>query len=86
MPAENMPAQRVTINEIAQFTAWARRLSAAGPDATDEAELAAFHITKAQLFARIENQYTNTTALDTAPNTAQPHSHPDSDSVRASDD
>jgi hypothetical protein len=64
----NTPTERVTITEIAQFTAWARRLSTAGPGATEEAELAAFHTTKARLLARIEDQHTHTTA----PNTARP--------------
>lgn len=70
----NTTTEHVTITEIAQVTAWARRLSAAGPGATDQAELAAFHATKARLFARIEDQHTH--AL--APNPTRPHSHPDS--------
>jgi hypothetical protein len=70
--AMNTPTERVTITEIAQFTTWARRLSAAGPGATSDTELAAFHATKAHLFARIHDQHTHTTA----PDTARPH--PDS--------
>lgn len=61
----NMPAEGVTITEIAQLIAWARRLSAAGPGATDETELAAFHTTKARLLARIEDPHTHTTAPNT---------------------
>jgi len=72
----NTPTEPVTIAEIARFTAWARRLSAAlsaaGRGATDNAELAAFHTAKARLFARIEDQHPHTVA----PNPAQPRFHP----------
>jgi hypothetical protein len=53
----NGPDERVTIIEIADLTAWLRRLSTAGPGASDPAELAAFHTAKADLLAHIHNQH-----------------------------
>jgi cell division protein FtsN len=52
----------VTITEITDLIAWARRLSATvssdEPGATSPAEHAAFHAAKADLFTRIDNQHT----------------------------
>jgi hypothetical protein len=62
----NRPDEHVTITEITDLIAWARRLSAAvssdGPGATSPAEHAAFHAAKADLFTRIDNQHTRHTA------------------------
>jgi hypothetical protein len=44
----------VTAKEIAELTAWARRLSAAGLASADAGELAAFHAAKTELLARIQ--------------------------------
>lgn len=62
----NTPHAHVTITEITDLTAWIRRLSDAGPGATDPAELAAFHAAKTTLLARIHDQHTPTTAPNTA--------------------
>jgi hypothetical protein len=69
----NAPHEPVTITEITDLTAWLRRLSDAGPGATDERELAAFHTAKTTLLARIHNQHTPTAA----PTTARPDSGKD---------
>jgi hypothetical protein len=47
------PAARVTSREIAELTAWMRRLTQTGPGRADPAELAAFHAAKAALLARL---------------------------------
>jgi hypothetical protein len=83
----NRPGEHVTISEITDLIAWARRLSTAvssdGPGATSPAERAAFHAAKADLFARIEDQHTphtaaiNTAAINTAAiNTGLPDPRP----------
>jgi hypothetical protein len=54
----NTANEPVTITDIADLTAWLRRISADQPNATDPAELAAFHTAKADLLARIHNQHT----------------------------
>lgn len=59
----NAPDEHVTITEITHLTAWIRRLSDAGPGASDPAELAAFHAAKTTLLARIDNQHTPAAAL-----------------------
>jgi hypothetical protein len=85
--AGNRAGEHVTITEITDLIAWARRLSAAvssdGPGATSPAEHAAFHAAKADLFTRIDNQHTrhtaaiNTAAINTAAiNTGQPDPRP----------
>lgn len=57
----NNPDERVTITEIADLTAWLRRLSTADPGASDPAELAAFHTAKADLLARTHDQHIHPT-------------------------
>ena len=59
----NAPNEHVTITEITHLTAWIRRLSDAGPGGRDPAELAAFHVAKADLFARIDNQHSPAATL-----------------------
>jgi len=54
----NVPHEPVTVTEIADLTAWLRRLSDTGPDTIDPAELAAFHTAKTTLLARIHAQHT----------------------------
>lgn len=74
----NRPGEHVTISEITDLIAWARRLSTAAPGATSPAERAAFHAAKADLFARIEDQHTpHTAAINTAAiNTGLPDPRP----------
>ena len=57
----NSHDERVTISEIADLTAWLRRLSTTGPGAGDPAELAAFHTAKADLLARTHDQHIQAT-------------------------
>jgi hypothetical protein len=52
------PTRRVTSTEIAELTAWMRRLTQAGPGRADPAELAAFHAAKTALLARITDSAT----------------------------
>jgi hypothetical protein len=55
----NTRHEPVTVTEIADLTAWLRRLSDTSPGATDSAELAAFHTAKTTLLARIHAQHTD---------------------------
>ncbi len=48
-----MDTEPVTCAEIAELTAWARRISSAGPTCADPGELTAFHTAKHELLARI---------------------------------
>jgi hypothetical protein len=52
----NTPDQKVSLTEIADLLAWARRLTQAGPATTPPAELAAYQARKADLLERITDQ------------------------------
>jgi hypothetical protein len=55
----------VTVTEIADLTAWMRRLSQAGVSRADPADLAAFHHAKQALLARLGTQNPSGTDKDT---------------------
>jgi hypothetical protein len=55
----------VTVTEIADLTAWMRRLSEAGTSRADPADLVAFHHAKQALLARLQTQNPSGTGKDT---------------------
>jgi hypothetical protein len=54
VPATHPPAGRPAVSEISALIAWMRRLSDAGVDQADPAELAAFQHVKQDLLTRLE--------------------------------
>ena len=48
-----MDTEPVTVSDIAELTAWARRLSVTGLHDADPGEFAAFHAAKTDILARI---------------------------------
>jgi hypothetical protein len=65
----NTPDQKVSLTEIADLLAWARRLTQARPATTLPAELAAYQACKADLLERITDQTRTQTDAQTNPET-----------------